>query len=87
MFQIYSCTNIKNKIRIPNSFKDESIHYSKMRQKLPILVYPDLVSGVFYIFIHRDCGESGLFMFCVYKLSIIPSDSPMVGTIIPVAFT
>ena len=42
-----------------------------MRQKLPILVYPDLVSGVFYIFIHRDCGESGLFMFCVYKLSII----------------
>ena len=58
-----------------------------MRQKLPILVYPDLVSGVFYIFIHQDCGESGLFMFCVYKLSIIPSDSPMVGTIIPVAFT
>ena len=52
-----------------------------MRQKLPILVYPDLVSGVFYIFIHQDCGESGLFMFCVYKLSIIPSDSPMVGTI------
>ena len=58
-----------------------------MRQKLPILVYPDLVSGVFYIFIHQDSGESGLFMFCVYKLSIIPSDSPMVGTIIPLAFT
>ncbi len=33
------------------------------------------------------CETGGTFIFCVYRLSMIPSDNPIVGTIIPVAFT
>ena len=46
----------------------------------PVRIY----RAVLYIWVEEVSKDA---IFCVYRLSIIPSDSPIVGTMIPVAFT
>ena len=58
-------------------------HLNKRRKKPFLTLYK--IQNVKSSFLSKS--KSDYILFLVYKLSMIPSDNPIVGTVIPVAFT
>ncbi len=62
---------------------ENSVHLNKHRKKPLLALYK--IQNVKSSFLSKS--KSDYILFLVYKLSMIPSDNPIVGTAIPVAFT